>query len=169
MAGQEQGAGAEQMCTETVKTIYELVRDVPERQIDNGAALDTKMVQIFSAASVVVGLTALSFASTSARGGWEVTVLLVMAMLAYVATAYVAFQHLKPKRYKRLKVDDIWRYCWQLEPDEVRRTVIAKATEAFAHNAPILDGKAFTLRAILVTFGAEVLFVAIALISARVG
>lgn len=156
MTEQEQNSGGEQMDSETVKTFYELVKDVPERQIDNGAALDTKMVQVFSAASVVVGLTALSFASTAARGGWEVTVLLVIAMLAYVATAYVAFQHLRPKRYKRLKFDEIWRYCWPLKPEEIQRVVITKATEAFTHNAPILDSKSHTIQAVLITFGVEV-------------
>jgi hypothetical protein len=165
----EHDAGVERMDAKTVEALYELVKDVPERQIDGGAALDTKMVQILSAASIVIGLTALSFSGASAPGGVAVTTLLVMAMMAYVATAYVAFQHLRPKRYKRLKYDSIWRYCWALKPDQAQHTVITKATEAFNHNAPILEGKSYTIRAVLITLGSEVVLVALALISARVG
>jgi hypothetical protein len=169
MTEHEHDTGGERMDAKTVEALYELVKDVPERQIDGGAALDTKMVQIFSAASIVIGLTALSFSGASAPGGVAVTTLLVMAMMAYVATAYVAFQHLRPKRYKRLKYDSIWLYCWALRPDQARHTVITKATEAFTHNAPILEGKAYTIRAVLITLGSEVVLVALALISARVG
>ena len=61
MTEHEHDTGVERMDAKTVEALYELVKDVPERQIDGGAALDTKMVQIFSAASIVIGLTALSF------------------------------------------------------------------------------------------------------------
>lgn len=165
----EQQNSDQQMNPETVKALYELVKDVPERQIDNGGALDTKMIQTFSAASIVIGLTALSFSGVPTRGGGAVTALLIFALLAYIATAYVAFLHLTPKRYKRLKFDDIWRYCWKLGPDQTRHTVISKATKAFTHNAPILEGKSYTMRLVLITFSAEVILVALALISVRVG
>lgn len=169
MNEQEGNVRPDQPKSGTVEAFCDLVKDAPERQIDNGAALDTKMVQIVSAASVVVGLTALSFSTPTADQGVEVTIFLVMAMLAYVATAYVAYQHLRPRRYKRLKLDAIWRYGWYLEPDEARRVIIKKATEAFAHNAPILEDKSGTIRAALRVFSAEVVLVALALIAGRVG
>ena len=67
--------------------ILDHIRDAPEKQIQAIDTLDTKMIQIFVSASIVIGLAGLSSASGSER--WAV-VPLVLALLAYVSVAAVA-------------------------------------------------------------------------------
>jgi hypothetical protein len=53
--------------SETVQIIYEHIKDAPQQQLELVEALDDKMVKVFTAAGVVIGLAGLS--SKSPQGG----------------------------------------------------------------------------------------------------
>ncbi|MDP9438929.1 MAG: hypothetical protein M3P49_09310 [Actinomycetota bacterium] len=153
---------------EAAELFLEVVKDAPERQIDNASALDTKMVQIFGAASLVIGLAGFSSISgPAAEGGRWATVLFLFGLLAFVLTAFAAFVHLRPRKYQRLGPDKLWDELYDLPIDDLRHSLIDRIGKDFAHNRSILEEKARTLRVALVTTGAEVFLVGLALVFAR--
>src|SRR4051794_31167688 len=84
-----EGMSDHELDPKTLDTIFNLIKDAPERQIDNANTLDTKMVQIFGAASVVIGLLGLSRNNFGSE--WWITVCLICAVASYLATALIAF------------------------------------------------------------------------------
>jgi hypothetical protein len=153
---------------ETLRDIYELVKGSLDRQADEGQMLDSKMVQVFSAASVVAGLAGLSVsggAPTDAGGA----VLLALALVAYAGVAYAALRHLAPVSYWVLNYPDIWRKSWSDEPSELHHSVIAKVVDNYARNDLLLRRKAVTIRLATAATGAEVVLVGLALSSALFG
>ena len=82
---------------DSLEFILDHIREAPEKQIQAIDTLDTKMIQIFVSASIVIGLAGLSSASGSGR--WEV-VPLVLALLAYVSVAVVSIIHLWPREIR---------------------------------------------------------------------
>jgi hypothetical protein len=123
------------------------------------------MVNIFSAASVVIGLAGFSGSNSAPRDA-AATVLLIMGVLAYAATAYIAFEHLQPRRWHRsLNVDEWWRLLWYRTEEEARHSILSDLAQNYALNKPLLESKARTIRLALVTTSVEVVLVGLALIS----
>lgn len=167
---EDSDAPQERPDAKTMEVFLEVVDGSTERQIDNASALDTKMVQIFGAASLVVGLAGFSSVSgPAAQGGRLVTALFIAGLIAYVLTVGVAFFHLWPREYHRLGPDKLWDELHDLPEDDLRHSLIDRIGKDFAHNRRILDGKALTLVIALATSGVEVLLVALALVFARAG
>jgi len=158
--------GNNELDPQTVETIFDLVKGTPERQIDNANTLDTKMVQVFSAAGVVIGLLGLS-SGNLAHSKW-ITACLIGALFSYGVTAGVAFFHLRPKPFRRsLHGDTLWKETWKLTPTEVQHTVIADVEKAYSHNIPLLRGKSRTLRIAVLATAIEVILVGLALLLSR--
>lgn len=152
---------------ETTKVFYELTKDLLERQIDNARDLDAKMLQIFSAATIAAGLAGFSAAGLRPLGEeWAVATLLSFAFVAYAATAYVAFRHLAPRRWKRLNYRGFWEEGWHLHPNELQHSIVAKALKNHSANQSMLDSKAVTITYALATTAAQILLTGLALISA---
>ena len=84
----------------TMEVLYDFLKDAPERQIENAASLDSKMVQIFGAASLVIGLVSFSSGGLAPKD-WTVTLLLVSSLLAYAGTTYFTFVRLRPQQCVR--------------------------------------------------------------------
>jgi hypothetical protein len=152
---------------ETVEVIFDLVKDTPERQIDSATTLDTKMVQVFGTAGIVIAL--LSFSSSKWSQEWWITICLVGSLIFYIATALVAFVHLQPKLFKRsLHGDTLWANTWDLSKTQIHHTLIADVADAYRHNKPILARKSQTLSIAIVTTSVEVALVGAALLLSRV-
>jgi hypothetical protein len=79
---------------ETVQVIYEHVKDAPQQQFETIKALDDKMIKVFTAAGVVIGLAGLS--SENLTGGIWINVCLLGVLSAFIATAALALYHLRP-------------------------------------------------------------------------
>ena len=161
-------AEQEKPLPETLKEIYELVKGSLDRQADEGQMLDSKMVQIFSASSIVAGLAGFSVSGGADIDGASAT-LLTLAFAAYAGVAYTGFRHLKPRTYHLLNYPDIWRKSCRDEPEELHHSVIAKVTENHELNELILDDKAKLLHWVTIAAGAEVLFVGLAVTSVLFG
>ncbi len=153
---------------ETLEEIYNLVRGSLDRQADEGQMLDSKMVQIFSAASIVVGLAGFSI-SSGAVVNTPAALLLFLAFVAYAVVAYVAFKHLTPKTYYLLNYPDVWRKSWSDNPSELHYSVITKVTEEYERNRPTLIDKAGLIRVSIAAAGVEVVLIGLAITSTLFG
>jgi hypothetical protein len=148
---------------DTVKLIFEITRDNPERQVADAKDLDTKMVQVFSAASVVIGLV--SFADRPSQDSWWIDVLIGCLLISYGATALVAFMHLRARQFRRsLYAGNLWREAWDRTPMEIRHALIVDISEAYVHNKPILNQKGRFIQIAVVTTGVEVALVGLILL-----
>jgi len=151
---------------ETTAFILEYTKDAPERQLSDIDALDSKMVQIFSAGSVVIGLTGLS--RIDGTGGRAVDALFIVALFAYLGAAAAAFRHLQLRDFRRsLHADSLWRKYWNLSVTDIRHILIVDIASAYAHNARVYRARTKTVAAGLIFVTAEVFFVGLALIVAR--
>lgn len=139
-----------------------------DRQVEQGQMLDSKMVQVFGASSVVIGLAGFSVSGGAVRD-IAVGVLLVLALMSYGAVAYIAFRDLSPRTYQLLYYPDVWRKSWDEELDELHHSVIAKVVNNYERNSPVLDSKAKALRLAIGAAGIEVVLVGVALVSVIFG
>ncbi len=152
---------------DTIEVFYDLTKGVLERQIDNARDLDAKILQIFSVATIAAGLAGFSTAGSQAfRGNWADAALLALAFAAYAAMAYVSYQHLKPRRWKRLNYPAFWNEGQYLKASQVRHSVIAKVVDNYADNQRMLGEKVSTIRLALATTAVEIVLIGAALVSA---
>ena len=146
---------------DSLEFVLDHIRDAPEKQIQAIDTLDTKMIQIFVSASIVIGLAGLSSASGSER--WEV-VPLVLALLAYVSVAAVAIIHLWPRDIRwNLHADSLWPEYGKYDVEDIREVLAQDTSKAYAFNKRVLDAKANTILKALIGTGLEVIFVGIAI------
>lgn len=151
---------------DTVRFIFQYIQGAPELQGRDIDALDTKVVQVFSAASVVIGLVGIS--NESLGTSRNVDVLLVLAVVSYTIAAVAALFHLSPKKQRRsLHVEDIWQKSWNEEVTDIEHALIEDIREVHNYNKGVLEKKRKTLLFTVAATGAEVLFVGLTLISSR--
>jgi hypothetical protein len=149
---------------ETVNVIYDRLSNVAELQFGDQANLDGKMIQVFSAASVVMGLTGLS-ASAATKNPTAVAALLGVALAAYAAVAVLTGVELWVRQFKSLRFGaTLWEYEWDQPPEQVKLAVIDKVKGAYETNRRILEDKGKLLVAGILATGLEVAFVAASII-----
>jgi len=160
--------GGRQVRPETLDFIFGLVKDAPERQLHDLEALDAKMVQIFGAASIVIGRAGIS--DTSLDGGTTVKILLVGALVAYLGTAVVSFVHLRLREFRRsLHADTLWNEMWQRDVLEIQHALVADIAAAYDYNKQVLHEKGRTILGALVLAGSEIVLVGASITWSRVG
>ena len=146
---------------DSLEFILEHIRDAPEKQIQAIDTLDSKMIQIFVSASIVIGLTGLTSASGSGRLD---VVPLVLALIAYVSVAAIAILHLWPRDIRwNLQADSLWPEYGKYDVEDIREVLAQDTSEAYAFNKRVLDAKANTILKALIRTGLEVVFVGIAI------
>ena len=160
----EEDSRYEQMDHTAVEVFLDFVKGASERQVGAAEALDTKIVQIFGAASVVIGLAGFSSASGTTSASPAAVALLSLGLLAYAATAYAAYTHLKPKPFYRPDPDLLWQELWDLPVEDLRHSLVQRVVTDFEHNKPLLDAKANTISYALAFAAVEVGLVVLALI-----
>ena len=146
---------------ESLEFIFEYIKEAPEKQVQTADALDTKMVQIFGAASIIIGLAGLSSVSLSTER-W-VILPLIGALLAYIAVAVVTFVHLGPKAMRRnLHADVLWPDYGEYEVQDIKEILVQDTRDAYAFNKGVLFDKATMISRALIGTALEVIFVGIA-------
>lgn len=149
--------------TPTEELIYEHIREAPQQQMELANQLDDKMLRIFGAASVVIGLLGLSTISVS---GWRVLFSL-LPLVPYVLTAFFTFRHINPERFHwGMRADELPKY-WEKESGDVRRALIGDIGKSYLDNKPILEKKARYIRCSLFTTAFEVVLVVAVIILLR--
>jgi hypothetical protein len=151
---------------ETLNFIYDYTKGAPEEQFKDVEALDSKMIQVFSAASVIIGLGGLS----QSGGGLAAALFILLAVGAYVGVGIAAFQHLRPRNLRRsLQADVMWRMAWQLKVPDIKHSVIKDVAAAYTYNKGVVTDKGSTLQRALFWITTEVVLVGAALVAARLG
>jgi hypothetical protein len=147
---------------ETVDFIFQYVKDAPERQLAGVEALDAKMVQIFSAGSVIIGLAGLTSGSQKPASA----ALMAFAVAAYVAVAALALVHLWARDYRRsLQASELWRKLWASPVADIKHSLVHDIADAYAYNRELMGRKKWTLRLALIAVAAEVVFVGSAIVA----
>jgi hypothetical protein len=151
---------------ETVQLIYEHIKDAPQQQFETIKALDDKMIKVFTAAGVVIGLAGLS--SQGLRGGVWVNIILLGAVVAFIATAVLALYHLRPIDIALSRhAGTLWENSRHLTEDQVRRQLIRSISKSNAHNEGVLRRKTKILTYALVSTSLEIILVGAAIIASR--
>jgi hypothetical protein len=139
--------------------VFDYIKDAPETLIRDAGDLDNKVVALFSAASVVLGLAAIGNVAGAMNPSHGVTALLVGAVLIYGGAATAALIHLWPVTLDRsLHADTLWsssRANNNTTP-EIKEFLLGSIEAAYAANKAVLECKAKTLAAVTVLTGLDV-------------
>jgi hypothetical protein len=153
---------------DTLNFLFDYLRDAPERQVTNLRDLDAKIVWIFGAATVVIGLTGASVEGSDLNDAESIA--LGLGLLSYLCVAVLAFFGVWPITFWRsLNVDVLWHQHWQDPPQEIKHALVADIVASYSYNRSRLSRKAYVIQATLAATAVETLFVALALALVRVG
>lgn len=142
--------------------ILEWTRRGLARQIADHEAIERKTTQAFALAGVTIGLGGILQVQDVHVA---VTLLLAGALLAFTVVASMTVAALWTREYRFTDhTDDLWDYCWQSPPEDVRAYLVADVRDTYLHNRAIGRCKALLLRTALLATSAEILLVGAALI-----
>ncbi len=150
---------------ETVQEIYSLLKDVPEKQYEVASRSDAKIVSVFGASSVAIGLGGFSLNNQMQSVGTASAALFTLSLVVYVAVLYVSASHLWPKGLRVLEYADLWRRHWDQSPEDLRHAVIERLSEIVGNNERVLDEKAASLKHAVIGTGIQVILIVLALLS----
>ena len=147
---------------ETLDFILAYTKDAPEQQLQDAKFLDDKMVKIFAAGSVVIGLAGIS---TKVSGDWILGGLLMCGLLAYAVLAITALRHLKVRDFRgSFHADRLWPEYWMEKPESIKHALVDDIAEAYGHNKELLGNKGRTVDVALVATAVEVAMVGAAIV-----
>jgi hypothetical protein len=148
----------------TIDVVYDRLIDVAQQQLDDQSNRDGKIVQVFAAASVVLGLAGLS-ATTASSNPTAVALLLLFAGVAYAGVAITTGIALWARDSETLRLgSSLLETEWTEPPEQVKLRVIARFKPAYEKDRVVLTQKAHLLSAGIIAAGIEVAFVAAAVI-----
>lgn len=144
---------------ETLDFLLDYTKDVPAEQAGASKNVDSKAIQVFTGATIVVGLAA----AGGFRGGsaW----LIGFAVGAYVVVAALVALILKPRGFRHSKpVDQLWSEHWDEGVSDIKHAVIADLSDGYTENVAILKTKNRLLRYAILAASVEAILVGVALI-----
>lgn len=151
--------------------IFGYIKDAPEALIHDAGDLDGKVLALFGAASVVLGLAAVgNVLGTTTKPAANVTGLLIAAVGAYVLAAAGSLIHLWPKTLTRaVHGDSLWSSArtFNKTTAEVRDFLLGSIEGACIANKRVVRFKGWSLIGVTVLVGIEVALIAAALIASR--
>lgn len=146
----------------TLELIYEHTKDGPARQSATADAIDAKAVQVFAAASVVLGFGTFT---TSDLNSWTAA-LYGVAVAAYLFAGAATWKILRARVFRVVDAADRWWPSHRLaETAYVREQLLDDLAAAAAKNRERLARKGRPLNPLLVAAGVETLFVAAVVIA----
>ena len=149
---------------ESLDLILELTKGGPESQLRDVDALDAKTVQVFAAASIVIGLATL----VGDRGGTASTVLLLLALGSFAVSVGAAAVGLFVRDFRKsYQADYLWGHFWDRPAQELKHSVVADIAAAYSHNKTVIETKARAAQVAVIMTGLEALLVGLALVVAR--
>ncbi len=149
---------------ESLDLILELTKGGPESQLRDADALDAKTVQVFAAASIVIGLATL----VGDRGGTVSTVLLLLALGSFVVSVGAAVVGLLVRVFRKsYQADYLLGHFWARPAQDLKHSVVADIAAAYSHNKTVIETKARAAQVAVIMTGLEALLVGLALVVAR--
>jgi hypothetical protein len=145
----------------TLDLLYEHTRSGPARQSSTADAIDAKAVQVFAAASVVLGLG--TFTTSNLNG--LTAVLYGLAAVAYIFAGGATWRILQARAFRVTDGADRWWPSHRLvEATFLREQLLDDLASAFDANRKLLEAKGKPLNPLLVATGIEAVLVAAAVI-----
>lgn len=118
------------------------------------------MVQVFSAASVLIGLAAVG----QLKRGTTIAVLVAIAVSAFLVVAGQAIRALWTRRFRvSISPDQLWYRYWSEETADIKHAFVADAASGYVENDEFLKKKRRALGAALLALGVEAIAVGVAL------
>jgi hypothetical protein len=151
--------------------ILDWVKDTPERQSRDTEYLNSKVLQVFTAASILIGFV--GFSNTVAPGPSPsrnpvVTALVVLALVTYLVVTLFTFFTIRTTALSVTRLGyELWQKYWKDEEDTIKRGLVQVVGEAYAKNEPILRRKSRNIQVVLILTGIEALFATVAVAYAR--
>ena len=159
-----EGENEDETNSESLDLILELTKGGPESQLRDVDALDAKTVQVFAAASIVIGLATL----VGDRGGTASTVLLLLALGSFVVSVGAAAVGVFVRDFRKsYQADYLWGHFWDRPAQELKHSVVADIAAAYTHNKTVIETKARAAQVAVIMTGLEALLVGLALVVAR--
>jgi hypothetical protein len=147
---------SEQLRKDTLDFIFDIVKDAPEAQLHNAEALDAKIIQVLSVASVVVGLVGFGIQKEVLNQVRHIVPLLV-GVVAYILVVCLAIAHLRGASFRRsLHGDQLWTTYWNDDVIGIKHALVTDIAAAYTHNKAMLQKKQATLLWALVFMGIQV-------------
>jgi hypothetical protein len=148
---------------QTLRTIYEHTRGGPAAQLAAADKIEAKAFQIFSAATIVLGLGTFATPHLSTASA----ILYGFAAAAYALAGMSTWQVVRTRQYQVVEGASRWWPSHELAaPDYVLRQLVQTLAQADAYNRRLLDRHGKPLDRLLIEVAIEALFVAAAVIAA---
>lgn len=148
---------------ETLRAIYNHTRNGPAAQVAAADKIDAKAFQIFSAATVVLGLGTLATPHLNTASA----VLYGFAVAAYAFAAISTWRVVRTRQYQVVEGASRWWPSHELAgSDYVIRQLLETLAQADAYNRQLLDRQGKPLDRLLVEVAIQAIFVAAAVIAA---
>lgn len=151
---------------ETIKLIFEHVRDAPERQAEDATRLDAKAAQVLTAGGVALTVAGVANPAVG-TGGWALF-FLVCAVYTYCWVALYAVRAIWIRGFDETRhADTLWDKYRQYDVTEIQVRLIESPKKAYEHNFALICEKGANIIPAMKFLGIEVAFVALATIFAR--
>jgi hypothetical protein len=131
--------------------------------------LDAKVIGLFAAASVVIGLTTLGSIGRGTGGlnSW-VTGFLIAAVVAYAGSAAATLRVLWPaEHWRSLHADELWSAGKAKPIAEIQTFLLNSIEQAYGSNKRLLKRKANAAFWVGIAVAAEIVCIGVALILTR--
>jgi hypothetical protein len=153
-------AAVERPKPETIEFVYDATMDARARQLRAAEAHDSKAVQVFAAATLVIGLGA-----AGSLHGTAPAAIIGVALAGYVVAAWAALSCLRVRRFSvEPSPAYLWRRYWSSDVLTMQHALIADRGKGYAKNAERLREKTRWLRYAVVATGVETVLVGTALL-----
>lgn len=150
---------------ETLDFIIETTKAGPEGQARDVDAIDAKTINVFSAASVVIGLA--SFARDF--GSWPTTVLFGIALGAYAVAVVGVVLAIKVREIRFTShASHLWAMYQHAEPETIKKALAQDIAETYDENNVIMKRKTLGARIAIFATATESLLVGAGLLLARI-
>lgn len=142
---------------ETLDFIYQHVVDSPERQLKAADSADSKLVQVFAAASIVLGVV---LATRTLPTGYVIAVAVCYALAAGAAGYGLWTREFKIARYPAV----LWNSYRTDTPRNIKIKLVRKIAKNHSHNCDQLHDKARALQFVVGATALEALIFALGII-----
>jgi hypothetical protein len=147
----------------TLPILVELMKARVTEQADTVTGLDSKMVQVFAAATVLVGLVAAGVRDYASPR--SATVLLAIAIGSYAFVALMALIALRVRTVSTFTdPDELWNRYWNSTPFELRFGLAHVLAQAFRDNRRPLREKVIAVQLGMLATAIEAVCIGAALV-----
>jgi hypothetical protein len=148
----------------TLDFIYQATRDGPESQSRDVDAMDQKAVNVFAAASIVIGLASFS----RDAGGTAATVCFALALGAYAVCVVATILAMKIRVFFNTShADYLWPNYYDVKPEDIKHALVEDISKAYAKNKQVIETKSRAAQLAIYAVGLEAFLVGTGLVLVR--